>query len=932
MKKIRILLCTVLLLTLCVLALGSCGAEIDSPDVIRFDKDTQSISWDKVPGAIGYRVSVGDREKVIRTTSYVLDFLEPGDYVVYVKAIGSDSSESDAIAFEYTREQESGLSYKLINGNTEYQLIGVGEASGDVVMEDVYRGKPVTSIAPSALANNDKIKSFVIGKNVSSIPKKAFYNCKALESVTIPDNVKSIGENAFQSCRSLLSVVLPEAVTEVSDFTFSYCRALESVSLSGNTTRIGNYAFSDCSALKSIELPDTVDYVGDYAFSACEAVSSLTLGDKIQIIGEYAFYRLKLVESVKLPGSLRSIGNSAFEECAGIKAIALPQSLVSLGERAFAFCENLEQITAGNNIESIGRDALHNTAYLNESADDIVYLGKWVVKCKNPEIGNKQDISLLIKDGVVGIADYAFYKCELFTGVNLESIVYLGEYAFSKCTNLVSIRLGESAKRIGDFAFYDCENLKDVIISHTSIETIGDFAFYCCLKLKNVELPSTIEMIGSRAFSNTNISPAPDGVLYVGKWAVGCVNSFASAVTIRDGTVGIAKYSFLCPFLQQVKFPDTLKIIGKGAFLACEFIAIEEFPSSLKEIGDYAFYGCTNGMFGADYNLVLPEGLERIGRSAFYGSSVCGIEIPGSCRTIGDYAFYECMYLGNEVTFRVNDPNAENGEQSTVTRRYHIKINDGVEQIGYCAFYKSGIIDIEIPDSVEEIGAKAFFRCEKLESVKIGSGLKQVPEYCFFECENLTDVVLSDGVLVIDEGSFSNCKKLENLTLSSTVEKILDNAFMGCEAISRVDLPESVTVIGDYAFRGLKSLRSLVLNSTVSEIGIHAFYGCNGLTVYTDATEPGDSWDKNWNSSWRPVVWGCSFSDDGGYVESISIGENSVINFDAVNGIYAPERSGYVFEGWSDVPDGVKKYTASDITSVSAGTTLYALWHEHITE
>ena len=258
MKKTRLLLlliCAVITCAISIVMFTACGSELDKPDVIRLDMDTQTISWDKIPGAIGYSVTIGDKEKVTKTNSYSLVSLEPGDYVIKIKALGDGdtATDSEVITYEYTREYETGLIYKLINNNKEYQLTAVGAASGDVVMEDTYRGKPVTSIAPSALANNGKITSFTVGKNIKSIPKKAFYNCNALVSVTIPNTVTSIAENAFQSCRALTSVVLPESITVINDFTFSYCRALESVTFSSATTRIGDYAFSDCSALKKIE-------------------------------------------------------------------------------------------------------------------------------------------------------------------------------------------------------------------------------------------------------------------------------------------------------------------------------------------------------------------------------------------------------------------------------------------------------------------------------------------------------------------------------------------------------------------------------------------------------------------------------------------------------------------------------------------------------
>lgn len=98
--------------------------------------------------------------------------------------------------------------YTLINGNTEYEITDIGKASGNIIIEDVYRGKPVTRIAARAFYSKALVKSVTIGNNVTSIGDFAFSGCSYLASVTIPESVTSIGVNAFQSCRALTNVKL----------------------------------------------------------------------------------------------------------------------------------------------------------------------------------------------------------------------------------------------------------------------------------------------------------------------------------------------------------------------------------------------------------------------------------------------------------------------------------------------------------------------------------------------------------------------------------------------------------------------------------------------------------------------------------------------------------------------------------------------------
>ncbi|MBQ9085372.1 MAG: leucine-rich repeat protein, partial [Clostridia bacterium] len=662
MKKLRVLL-TVCVLAFAMLALTSCGGTLEAPSGFSFNEETQTLSWEKVEGAIGYSVIVGEKEKSTKTNSFTVSITEQGVYDIQVKALGDGKSMKDSgyAVYKYEKdESETGLKYELINNNTEYRLVGIGSASGDVVMEETFRGKDVTAIASGALANNGKITSFTFNSKVTEIPEKAFYNCNALENVVIPENIVKIAQRAFQSCRKLNKVSLPSGVTVIEEYAFSYCRELKEVTLSPDTTVVGPYAFSDCSKLTKINIPDKVTSIGEYAFSGCKEATELYIGKNVEYIGDYAFYYCQLVDEIDIPDGVTYIGDSAFESCIKISTVTLPEVLTTLGDRAFAFCEALEEINVGDNLESVGINVLMDTPYYNDYPEDIVYLGNWIIACKNAEIQKGKD--LIVKDGVVGIAANAFRGCNGFVGVTLNDIKYIGDFAFYDCASLGSVLLGENAVYIGDYAFTMCKKLTQLpYLANTKIEYIGDFAFNGCERLTTVTLPKTVELIGTQAFNNTNIS-AIGGILYVGNWVVGTTGNFfmGDQIRIRDGVVGIAEYSFnQCMFMGELVLPSTVERICRGAFLLCMNLRIEEFPESLKRIDDYAFYGCSNALFGVengpmDYHLTLPDGLEHIGRSAFYQTSLLGLTIPGSCKYIGEFAFFGCSGLGSLGEYEIN--------------------------------------------------------------------------------------------------------------------------------------------------------------------------------------------------------------------------------------------------------------------------------------
>ena len=933
MKKIRLLLCAMLLCALSLMVMTACEAGLDSPGEIVLDVETLTISWDKVPGALGYSVKIGDKEKTTKANSYSLVDLEPGIYTIQVKALGDGETVRDSVTVtrKIERKYETGLSYRLINNNTEYELIGLGSASGDVVMENYYREKPVTSIAPSALATNGQLTSFTVNDFVTTIPEKAFYNCSALVKVVIPQNVTKIENNAFHYCKVLEEVVIYDSVTEIGNYAFSYCRMLENFHISTSAVKIGNYAFSDCTSLKAIYIPDSVKTIGDYAFSDCRAATSLYIGANVETIGNHAFYSLESIDKITLPNSLKTLGSNAFEECTLITSITIPDSVITIGDRAFAACSALASITVGNNLEAIGTDAFDSTPYVENYPQDIVYVGDWILTCKNTDLGDREDISKYFHAGApIGIADYAFYKCAKFTSADISTVKYVGKYAFSQCKNLMTVNLGEPCTIINEGAFVDCENLRNVKISKSSVKFIDAFAFVNCKNLSSIDLPDTIEMIGSQAFLKTGLTASVDGVIYADNWVVGSQSTEISNITVRDGTVGIAMYSFVnCRMIGKVKLPNSLKVIGKGAFAVCSTISIEEMPTSLERIEDYAFYGCNAGNFGGeDYHLVLPDSLAYIGRSAFYGAVLMGLEIPSSCKYIGDYAFWGTTYLGSEVNFNTIMPD---GIIKT-TKRFYLTLNEGIEYIGSRAFYDCGVIDLVIPDSVTEIGIRAFYSCDKLKTVTIGCGLTKIPDFAFYGCTSLEEVHLSNGTVVIGKQAFQNCTSLTTVELCKTLTTIEKAAFLGCERLTNFDLPASLTTIGDSAFRGMWSDESIVLPVGIIEIGDHAFYGDASLTVYAEGDNSSSEYWGLWNSSWRPVIYGCTLSPDKSYVVSVVKTETNVTNSHAIGGITGPQRSGYTFLGWATYEGGEAVYSAADISSVANGTTLFAVWQEQLAQ
>jgi M6 family metalloprotease-like protein len=237
---------------------------------------------------------------------------------------------------------------------------------------------------------------------------------------------------------------------------------------------------------------------------------------------------------------------------------------------------------------------------------------------------------------------------------------------------------------------------------------------------------------------------------------------------------------------------------------------------------------------------------------------------------------------------------ADNGF-ANVTTLTSIDIPDSITMIGISAFLNcSGLTDIIIPDSVTLLGIQAFAGCESLISIvlsnslttiekntfyqcfslisiTIPSNVTSIGDYAFGYCTDLTTIHIPTSVTSIGEYAFWSCTDLTSATFESpsSLTSIATGAFSNCISLTEITIPSSVTTIGASAFKNCSNLTLIDIPIGVTSLEENAFLGCSNLTIYvaaanpaTDSTSPARDWHASWNPDNRPVVWGCSTSDD----------------------------------------------------------------------
>lgn len=940
MKKLRLLVC-IILVACCLSVLSACESlpVLQTPTNVKVNLTDLTLSWKQIKDVRLYTVSIqpagGEaKEYLVSKNTYSLSFLEAGDYTIRVKANGKDEEIEDSLWSEpltFVREQEPGLVMTLSKDGESYEVTEKGIATGDIVIPDTYRGKPVTSIGKKAFFNKSDVTSVTFGKNIVSIGDMAFANCSYLADIsvsegdgqdmlTLPAGLTSLGANAFSSCRSMAgTLVLPESLTAISEKAFAFCGQISGIQFANNLQTIGKNAFAECGSLVSVTLPDSLTTIDEYAFSGCEKLAEINLGNGVQTLGAYAFSDLPFLRSVQIPDSVKS-----------------------LGEGLFWKSNSLKDVEMGSGIESIDLGAFMDTALWNETKENEVYAGKWFLGLKDNSVAPAE-----LRADTIGIANQALAYNKAVVNITLpNSVKMIGVASFAGCDELISVVIGSGVETIAEQAFASNKKLTTAILGSydfdkreivdSSLKTIGNNVFHNCTSLADIEIPESVTSIGSQAFKETGLEKNHvDGVVYAGNWIVGFTDGLQGNVTVRENTVGISVYGFYkCEALTGITLPNSVKYIGRGAFYNCGQLTYVTLPNTLEVIEDYTFYHCDRLQL-----FTLPPVLRVIGRSAFYkcgsvpagegesnpfvDTAEDGFVIPSAVTTIGDFAFYGC---GAEL---VN----ENMEKVTYGIDI-VVIGDNVTHIGASAFYGfASLREVLIGDSLVEIGEKTFQKCNQLQKITFGESLQVIGEKAFYKCEGLEYVEIPANVQKIGNYAFYRCTNLRTVEMGDGVTEIGNYAFYACTNLGNIRFSTSLQTIGKQAFRNCYTLKSVVLGNNIQQIMPHAFYGCNDMTIYAEPAQPGENWDKFWNSAYRPVIWECTLSEGKDYVVSFTKSPTSVENKNMTNTITVPTRIGYVCIGWNTNSSATEAvYTSETIVDVTDGRKLYAIWVEEVIE
>lgn len=477
------------------------------------------------------------------------------------------------------------------------------------------------------------------------------------KKVILPSSLKRIGSYAFYDCEQLESVNLPEGLERIDDRAFGWCAVLDIGDLPETIKYIGSSAFEGCNNICEITLPERLEYVGERAFSSsalsvvrlnvphlegkyivnqdCPGLSRLVIGPKVNYLSntfngsslkkvesiarednipfemeEYCFTYSPNLKSVVLPQTTTSIPVSCFNECKSLVSITFIEPNISkgfkVGEGAFRSCSLLSAFELPLSTETIGE----------ESFCDCTSLG-----------------SITLPDGLRSIGAKAFCRTAL-TSINWPSkLESLGGGVFEESLNGFDFTFPpalKSLKQAYEGTLYSIPALRNMLVR--SIVLPAKWAdqnveFGDCVNLETIIFEPGAETINCN-LSETKLKNIyiPDGVkAFEGNIAVG---------------TGVEK-------LELVSLPaECARVTGRilGSSDNGYRTEIEKLEWRIPE--NYVYSGSTEGNIingfsrcGLSDDIVIPEGVEELGRIAFSGNYFIMIDLPSTMKRIDSNSF-----------------------------------------------------------------------------------------------------------------------------------------------------------------------------------------------------------------------------------------------------------------------------------------------------
>lgn len=299
-----------------------------------------------------------------------------------------------------------------------------------------------------------------------------------------------------------------------------------------------------------------------------------------------------------------------------------------------------------------------------------------------------------------------------------QGVTVIGAAAFCDCINITQVNLPDSIEQIGTDAFSQCKALQNIYLSE-NVKVIGSSAFSNCSSLTEVRLPSKLKKVNSHTFSGcSNLMQVllGDNIQAIETCAFSSCSSL-KGIQLPDSLSEIASWAFRYSGLERIDLPESVTKIGTLSFADCKNLTEINLPSGITELSDYLFMNSPKLT-----HVDIPHGVKKIGSQVFSGCrSITTLYIPDNVTEFATTAFGGLTSL---TEFSVS-------ESSPVfcTMDGILYSKDKTQLI--CFPNAKNMASYFVPEFVTKIGAASFGSCRYLKNLYVGTHITEVNESIF---------------------------------------------------------------------------------------------------------------------------------------------------------------------------------------------------------
>lgn len=729
-----------------------------------------------------------------------------------------------------------------LDGSPIYTRYGnnLGGAFCESKYEKIILPTSIYGVGDRAFRKAENLKEVVLGGNEKYIDVDAFEGAKKLSKLDLTESVDSIGSNAFKDACDGLNIDL----THIRGFGVNCFEnsGVATVRLPSSDVNLPKKMFYKCPQLAEIDVPDGIKVIPEYMFGSCMNLKKVSLGKGLEEIGEYAFFKCPLPE-IALPDGLKVISDAAFSGCE-FTDISLPETVEEIGGSAFS-CKNLANINVPKNLRKISGGAFNGSKIEAGLPVEkgISYFGTVAF-----QVNGNLPSHVTFRPGTTILADNLFPSDIVVESIELPlELKYIGERVFSgiKINEIIlpegleiiynnafagvplnKITFPSTLRKIGDRAF--ASNELTSVSFPDGLEEIGISAFQG-QPLINITLPVNLKVLGAFAFNNNDnlvrinyncrdakLKKEENNIGYSPFYNSSCdrINIGEEVTTIPDFLFNMGSKATV----SKIQLPSGITSIGERAFALNSLVDIN-LPESLEILGDGAFDGVKIKAHD------IPQSLKSIGRRALYETELENITLPENLEYIGIYAFAGITTL-DKVVVNCSNVNAEGvfsgSSCNSLTIGKNVKIIPS-----YFFDNLQGYKEVEIPVGCE-LGVGVFSNSESLTTVRLPENITIIPDESFSGCNALMDINIPSSVEVIGYRAFVKCLNLTGLELPIKLEEIGERAFYRVPFDNGINLGPNVKKIEKEAFYNCTNVGRIFIPSQVESIGENAF------NIYTD--------------------------------------------------------------------------------------------------